>query len=764
MTQKGKENFCNELIAVDWEKEIGNMECPSQMTDRLHAIVIEATDRHLPLRHRKIRSTDDPWINDEIRRAIRRRKRKYNRQLRSPEWQSLKEATRTMIKESKQEYYNDAVEKLKNAGSSQLPYRLLKDLAVPDRPKPWTVNQIRPGRSEEEIAEELAEYFSRITDGFTPLTDGDLPRTYSNPYCMVMPHEVAEKIRSSKKSKSAVAGDIPPILQNKLSDIIAIPATRIINHSLNAKIWPSSWRVETQSAIPKCNAPSDFDELRNVSCTNVLSKIMESYVLEKLQSEIHLKRDQFGGIKGSGTLHFLLECWNKILTALDRPEAAVSMISVDFSKAFNRVDHHTCITALATEGASTESIQMIGAFLRNRRMRFKVGAKLSDERGVNGGSPQGTRLGNFLFIITINKIEEQLQDPPPAINNESGDASDEGEDDGDIYGLRQLAGRIGAVRRFDSGVAVSSTPRKAGTTDGVLRYVDESGRQDSTWNTAVDRTILDPQEWPPFMPWSLKYVDDVNAGERLCLRNATSIFSQAKEQKILQALECQSIFGIICDNATKIGMVVNPKKTQLLCVSPAIYSDVSAFITTPDGGKIESQESMTVLGFRFGNRPNVSEHMRLIRDKFNARSWIVRHLKGAGVPEKDIVKVYASVVRSALEYASPIYHSLLTKAQEEELERMQRQSLKVIYGFTKSYANALKDSGVKTMKERRDEAFKTFAKKTSEHPDHAGWFPTIQDRPYKLRKEPKYIEEHAATDRLYRSPLFAMRRYLNEIN
>ena len=327
-----------------------------------------------------------------------------------------------------------------------------------------------------------------------------------------------------------------------------------------------------------------------------------------------------------------------------------------------------------------------------------------------------------------------------------------------------MAGRIGAIRRFDSGVAVSSTPRKAGTTDGVLRYVDESGRQDSTWNTEVDRTLLDPQEWPPFMPWSLKYVDDVNAGERLCLRNATSIFSQAKEQKILQAAECQKIFGIICDNAARIGMVVNPKKTQLLCVSPAIYSDVSAFIITPDGEKIESQESMTVLGFRFGNRPNVCEHMRLIRDKFNTRSWIVRHLKGAGVPDHDIAKVYASVVRSALEYASPIYHSLLTKAQEEELERMQRQCLKVIYGFNTSYANALEKSELKTMKERRDEAFKTFAKKTSMNPDHVGWFPTHDERPYKLRKEPKYIEEHATTDRLYRSPLYAMRRYLNEIN
>ena len=100
-----------------------------------------------------------------------------------------------MIKKSKQEFYKEAVEKLRNAGSSQLPYRLLKKLAVPDRPKSWTMSQMRPGRSEKDTAEELAEYFSRITSGFTPL-DPEVdrhPETFSSRYGNIMPHEIAEK-------------------------------------------------------------------------------------------------------------------------------------------------------------------------------------------------------------------------------------------------------------------------------------------------------------------------------------------------------------------------------------------------------------------------------------------------------------------------------------------------------------------------------------------------------------------------------------------
>ena len=136
----------------------------------------------------------------------------------------------------------------------------------------------------------------------------------------------------------------------------------------------------------------------------------------------------------------------------------MSLLSIDFSKAFNMVDHRACVYALAECGASTDSIRMIGAFLRGRVMQVKVNSELSEERCVMGGSPQGTKLGNFLFIVTIDKIERtNIRAPAP---EEIVDHQRDTEQDTDVCGLRQLAGWISAIRRFDSGVAVASTPRK----------------------------------------------------------------------------------------------------------------------------------------------------------------------------------------------------------------------------------------------------------------------------------------------------------------
>lgn len=40
-----------------------------------------------------------------------------------------------------------------------------------------------------------------------------------------------------------------------------------------------------------------------------------------------------------------------------------------------------------------------------RRMTFKVNSVFSSERPLNGGSPQGTLLGNYMFVITTDRLE-----------------------------------------------------------------------------------------------------------------------------------------------------------------------------------------------------------------------------------------------------------------------------------------------------------------------------------------------------------------------
>lgn len=172
---------------------------------------------------------------------------------------------------------------------------------------------------------------------------------------------------------------------------------------------------------------------------------------------------------------------------------------------------------------------------------------------------------------------------------------------------------------------------------------------------------------------------------------------------------------------------------------------------------------MTLLGFPFGNRPNIDQHIALIEMKFNARSWLPRHLKNAGVPDADICNVYTTTIRSTMEYAVPVYHPLITSTQSEKLERLQRRALKTIFGFNIPYKETLERSGLDTLSERRDKIFKKFCIKTSENELFRHWLPLNTPSKYNLRREKKYKEMHAKTERLRKSPLHAMRRLLNSL-
>ena len=65
------------------------------------------------------------------------------------------------------------------------------------------------------------------------------------------------------------------------------------------------WKVEHVTVIPKCSIPQSINDLRNISCTLLASKVMESYLLEWLSSEVKLGHRQYGGVKGCGAPHLL---------------------------------------------------------------------------------------------------------------------------------------------------------------------------------------------------------------------------------------------------------------------------------------------------------------------------------------------------------------------------------------------------------------------------------------------------------------------------
>lgn len=114
-----------------------------------------------------------------------------------------------------------------------------------------------------------------------------------------------------------VTGDLFPDLVTKFADFLAVPFTSIFNEVASTLVWPQDWKEEYVTVIPKTSSPQSFSDLRNISCTKLVSKIMVSYVLDWAGQEVSCKYNQYGGIKGCSGTHMLIIIWQKILTSLE---------------------------------------------------------------------------------------------------------------------------------------------------------------------------------------------------------------------------------------------------------------------------------------------------------------------------------------------------------------------------------------------------------------------------------------------------------------
>ena len=199
-------------------------------------------------------------------------------------------------------------------------------------------------------------------------------------------------------------------------------------------------------------------------------------------------------------------------------------------------------------------------------------------------------------------------------------------------------------------------------------------------------------------------------------------------------------------------------------MSGANFCRTSSYtISLESNVRIESQEdSLTILGFAFGTRPDASAHVSLIKKKFGARSWIIRQLRQLGVDPETMIKVYTAIIRSVIEYAVPAFHSLLTSEQDNQIERMQKAILKTNYGDSVPYADALERSGLASLRSRREAIIKKFASKALSNPRISDRrFPVRNSTPYQLRRRDKIYQERARTDRLKYSPLYTMRNIMS---
>ena len=146
-------------------------------------------------------------------------------------------------------------EQLTTKDASRSFFRLVKAFKTPEKPQTFDVRSLRPGLSDGQVAEELADFFNRISAEFDPLRKGNIPVARDRRIPPLTLHEVAARIKKFRKPKSMVVGDVFPDLVATFADFFAIPLTSIFNEILRTYQWPLDWKSEYVTVIPKKSCP-----------------------------------------------------------------------------------------------------------------------------------------------------------------------------------------------------------------------------------------------------------------------------------------------------------------------------------------------------------------------------------------------------------------------------------------------------------------------------------------------------------------------------
>ena len=109
----------------------------------------------------------------------------------------------------------------------------------------------------------------------------------------------------------------------------------------------------------------------------------------------------------------------------------------------------------------------------------------------------------------------------------------------------------------------------------------------------------------------------------------------------------------------------------------------------------ERTPSARILGMTVRNVFKWNDHVEVITSKASKRLNLLKQLKGAGINHEDLVLFYCNVIRSTLEYSCQLFHQSLPNYLSDEIERIQRRALRIIYPSLK-YRDALAKANITT--------------------------------------------------------------------
>ena len=188
------------------------------------------------------------------------------------------------------------------------------------------------------------------------------------------------------------------------------------NLSLWFSTWPLSWKRAHVTPLPKVDVPKGKTDYRGINITPVIARAFERSVYNiyaRDTVEQHLISTQFAYRTGGSCIDALLSMQHTVYCYLDDPKCkAVRLLAMEFSKAFDSVNHELLSYQLKDGRLNPFKINWFLSFRENRQQCIIYNSFQGQWKYVNRGTTQGSVSGPYLFSIFINDLEISIDNHP----------------------------------------------------------------------------------------------------------------------------------------------------------------------------------------------------------------------------------------------------------------------------------------------------------------------------------------------------------------
>lgn len=188
--------------------------------------------------------------------------------------------------------------------------------------------------------------------------------------------------------------------------------THIINCCFETSVYPQRWKSAIVLPLPKVSSPVRYDELRPISILPILSKVLERAMYDQFSTHLTsfgiIPSCQSGFRRGHSCETALLRLTDDIICATDQNKLT-AVVLLDYSKAFDVVNHQMLLSILHFVGCSQSAIKMFKSFLLNRSQCVRLAGKCSTSIPIHRGVPQGSILGPLLFSIYTSRLPSSVE-------------------------------------------------------------------------------------------------------------------------------------------------------------------------------------------------------------------------------------------------------------------------------------------------------------------------------------------------------------------